>query len=101
MVGLPRIASRARFCLPGSGWNSASSVKSTPRSSTSWGRSFAVASPYWSSTAAILDVEPEMDDVAVAHDVVLALQAQLPRLLRPLLAAVGDEIVVGGDLGTD
>src|SRR5438067_7279903 len=94
VAGLARIASSARRCFSASGWNSASSVKSTPSSSTSWGRSFAVASPYWSSTAAILDVEAEMDHVAVAHDVILALQAELARLLRAQLAAMGDEIVV-------
>src|SRR5213082_2951244 len=99
VAGVARIASSARRCFSAFGCNSASSVNSTPRSSTSWGRSLAVASPYWSSTAAILDVEAEMDDVAVAHDVILALEAQFPRLLRAQLATVGDEIVVGGDLG--
>jgi hypothetical protein len=41
------------------------------------------------------DVEPEVHDVAVAHDVVLALAAQLAGLLGALLALAGDEVVVG------
>src|SRR5258708_2171791 len=101
MVGLARIASSARFCLPGSGWNSASSVKSTPRSSTICGRSLAVAVPYTSSIAGPLHVEAEVDHVAVAHHVVLALQAQLARFLRALLAAVRNEVIVRRDLGAD
>jgi hypothetical protein len=42
-----------------------------------------------------------MDHVAVAHGVVLAFQAELSRLLRAELAAVGDEVIVRGDLGAD
>src|SRR5207248_9313249 len=87
VAGVARIASSARRCFSAFGWNSASSVKSTPRSSTSWGKSLAVAGPYWSSTAAILDVEAEVDDVGIAQDVILALQSQLPRLLRAQFAA--------------
>src|SRR5947209_7775022 len=101
MVGLARMASRARFCLFESGWNSASSVKSTARSSTSCGRSFAVAVPYWSSIFGLLDVEAKMNHVAVAHHVLLALEAELARLLGALLPTVRDEVVVRGDLGTD
>src|SRR6185436_12860349 len=101
MVGLARIASSARFCFPESGWNSASSVKSTPRSSTICGRSLIVAVPYPSSIAGSLDVEAEVDHVAVAHDVLLALQAQLARFLRALLAAVRDEIIVRRHLRAD
>src|SRR5688572_31928856 len=48
-----------------------------------------------------LDVETKLDHIAVAHGVVLALQAQLAGLLGALLALVGDEIVVRGYLGTD
>src|SRR5882672_3074058 len=101
IVGFARIASSARFCLPGSGWNSASSVKSTPSSSTICGSSLAVAVPYSSSMPGSLDVEAEMDHVAVAHHVVLALEAQLPRLPGALLAAVRDEIIVRRHLGAN
>src|SRR5258706_1140868 len=102
MPGLARIASSARFCLPGSGWNSASSVNSTPSSSTICCRSLVVATPYWTSPMrAPSDVEAEVDHVAIAHHVVLALEAQFACLLGALLAAVRDEVVVAGDLGAD
>src|SRR5258708_13430239 len=102
MPGLARIASSARFCLPGSGWNSASSVNSTPSSSTICCRSLVVATPYWTSPMrAPSDVDPEVDHVAIAHHVLLALEAQFACLLGALLAAVRDEVVVGGDLGAD
>src|SRR2546426_12631773 len=45
--------------------------------------------------------EPEMDDVAVLDDVVLAFEAELPRLAAARLAAVADEVVVGDHLGAD
>jgi signal transduction histidine kinase len=56
-----------------------------------------------SSTAGttLLDVEPEVHDIALADDVFLALEAQFPGLLRPRLALVGDEIVVGDDFGAN
>src|SRR5262245_25780937 len=50
---------------------------------------------------AVLDGEPEVDDVPVAHDVVLAFQAQLPRLAAPGLAAQLNEVVEGHHLGAD
>src|SRR5438034_9270093 len=101
MPGFARSASSARFCLPGSGWNSASSVKSTPSSSTICGSSLRVAVPYSSSIPGSLDVEAEVDHVAVAHHVVLALEAQLARLLGALLAAVRNEIIVRRHLGAN
>ena len=48
-----------------------------------------------------LDVEAEVDHVAVLDHVLLALGAQLAGLLGPLLALAGDEVVVGDDLGAD
>src|SRR5262245_54618097 len=48
-----------------------------------------------------LDVEPEVHDVALADDVVLALEAQLAGLLRALLTVERDVVVVGDDLGAD
>src|SRR5207245_8727248 len=48
-----------------------------------------------------LYAEAEMDHVAGAHPVVLALEAQLPRLLGTLLATVRDEIIVRRHLGAD
>ncbi len=47
------------------------------------------------------DVEPEVDDVAVPDHIVLALGAELPGLLGPLLALAGDEVLVGDHLGAD
>ncbi len=51
--------------------------------------------------AAELHVEPVVHDVPVPHHVLLALQAELARLLARLLAAELDEVGVGGDLGPD
>ena len=48
-----------------------------------------------------LDVEAEMHDVTVLHDIVLALQAQFSGLFRAMLAVTGDEIVITDHLGTD
>jgi hypothetical protein len=48
-----------------------------------------------------LDVEPEVHDIALAHDVFLALQTQLADFAGAALAAIGDVVVVGDDLGTD
>src|SRR5688572_31023081 len=47
------------------------------------------------------DIEPEFDDVAVLHDVILALEAGFA--LRPRLEhrARGDEVVERDDLGLD
>src|SRR5690606_30993721 len=47
------------------------------------------------------DVETEVHDVAVLHDVVLAFQPPLARVLRALLALVLDEVLVGDDFGAD
>src|SRR5947208_16535080 len=47
------------------------------------------------------DREPEVDDVAVPHDVLLALEAQLPRLAALRLAPVADELVERHHLGAD
>src|SRR5436190_19916402 len=48
-----------------------------------------------------LDVEAKMDHVAVAHDVVLAFDPELAGLLRALLAAARDVVVIADDLGAD
>src|SRR3972149_6689086 len=45
------------------------------------------------------DVEAKMHDVAVAHHVVLALEAHLPGFLGALLTLAGDEIGKGDHLG--
>src|SRR5689334_9872374 len=45
--------------------------------------------------------KPKVDDVAVAHDVVLALEAELPRLAALRLAAEADEVLVRDHLGAD
>src|SRR5207245_5260489 len=44
---------------------------------------------------------PEVDDVAVLHDVLLALETQLPCLATLRLAPVADEIVERDHLGAD
>src|SRR5204863_390164 len=49
----------------------------------------------------LLDVEAKVDHIAVAHHVVLALEAKLARFLRPLLAAVRDEVIVRRHFGAD
>src|SRR3569623_1835243 len=48
-----------------------------------------------------LDVEAEVHHVAVLHDVVLAFQTPLAGFLGFLLAAAGDEVGIGDDLGAD
>src|SRR5256885_16711488 len=48
-----------------------------------------------------LDVEAEVDHVAVAHDVILALEAELARFLRTLLATVRHEVIVRRNFGAD
>src|SRR5205814_8835634 len=48
-----------------------------------------------------LHSEPEVDDVTVLDDVVLALEPQLPRLAAPRLAPEAHELVVGDHLGAD
>jgi len=53
------------------------------------------------SERAALHGKPEVDDVAVAHDVVLALEAELPRLAALRLAAQADEVLVRDHLGAD
>src|SRR5439155_17555093 len=45
--------------------------------------------------------EPEVDDVAVLDDVVLALEPELPRLAAPGLAPEAHELLVGDHLGAD
>src|SRR5881398_3500005 len=44
------------------------------------------------------DGEPEVDDVAVLHDVLLALEAELARFAALRLAAVAHEVVEGDHL---
>src|SRR5579859_2012348 len=46
-------------------------------------------------------VEPEMHHIALAHDVLLPFEPELPRFLRARLALVGNVVVVGDDLGAD
>src|SRR5690242_19683233 len=48
-----------------------------------------------------LDVKAEVDDIAVSDDVVLAFEAELPRLAAFRLAAITDEVFVGNDFGAD
>ena len=50
---------------------------------------------------ACLHREPEVDDVAVPDDVVLALETELPRLAAPGLAPEAHEVLVGDHLGAD
>src|ERR1700689_5509071 len=50
---------------------------------------------------AALDIEAEMHHVALAHDVLLALEPQSPRLFGAVFALVCDEIVVADDLGAN
>src|SRR5690349_11277201 len=47
------------------------------------------------------DVEPEVHDIALADDVLLALKAQLAGLLRAGLALAGEIVVIADHLGTD
>ncbi len=49
----------------------------------------------------ILDIEAEMHDVAIPHQVFFSLQPQQPLLPGRRLAAGVDEIVVSDYLGTD
>src|SRR5690606_4888147 len=48
-----------------------------------------------------LDVEQEMQDVAILDDVILAFLAQPARFARAGLAAVGDEVLVGDGFGAN
>src|ERR1700722_6072030 len=48
-----------------------------------------------------LDVEAKMHDIAFAHDVLLALEAQAPRLARAGFAAIVDVILERDDLGAN
>src|ERR1700676_5649214 len=48
-----------------------------------------------------LDIESKMHHVALADDVFLSFETQLPGLFRPSLALVRDEIVVGDDFGAN
>src|SRR5437764_10351364 len=48
-----------------------------------------------------LHIEAELDHVTVLHDVVLALDAGLPRGARGGDGPGGDKVVVGHDLGLD
>ena len=48
-----------------------------------------------------LHVEPEQHDVAVLHNVVLALRAHKPLLARGSHRAAGHQVIVGHDLGAD
>ena len=45
--------------------------------------------------------EPEVDDVAVLHDVVLALEPEFPGLAASGLAPEAYEVLVGDHLGAD
>jgi hypothetical protein len=47
------------------------------------------------------DVEAEEQDVAVLHDVLLALDAHLPGVLRAALAVQRDVVVIGDRLRRD
>src|SRR5579863_6681139 len=46
-------------------------------------------------------IEPEMQDVAVLDDVLRAFEAEFARFLGALLAAAGDEVLVGDRFGAD
>ena len=48
-----------------------------------------------------LDVETEIDDVAVLHDVFFAFETGEAFFAGGLAAAAGDQIIVANDLGTD
>ena len=48
-----------------------------------------------------LRCKPEMHDVAVLHDVVLAFEPQLAGIARAGLAAAGDIVVIGDGFGAD
>ena len=48
-----------------------------------------------------LDIETEMHDVAVLHDIILAFGPHLARVLGGLFAAQCDEIIIGDGLGAD
>src|SRR5438034_3114533 len=47
------------------------------------------------------DVEPEVDHVAIAYDVVLSFQSHLSGFFRALLAFAGDVVRVGDHFGAD
>src|SRR6266571_8855624 len=47
------------------------------------------------------DIEPEVDYVAVAHDVFLSFQPHLSGFFRALLAFAGDVVSVGDHFGAD
>lgn len=47
------------------------------------------------------DVEPEINNVSVLDHVIFPFDAHLAGLFRPLLAAAGDVLFVGDDLGAN
>src|ERR1700761_6424143 len=47
------------------------------------------------------DIEAEVKDIAVLNDIFGTFEAHLARVLRALLAAIGDEVVIGDGLGAD
>ena len=51
--------------------------------------------------SAVSGREPEVHDVAVRHDVVLALKPQLAGVARACLAAAGDIVVIADGFGAD
>src|SRR5215207_2934816 len=79
---------------------STSSSSSTTRGGTIEARTDASTGSI-SSTELDSDVEAELDDVAVGHDVVLALHAYFAGGLGRCHRAGGHEIVEGHDLGLD
>ena len=62
----------------------------------------AARSPICRCGVSRLDVEPEVHHICLADDdVFLSFEAELPGLLRPRLALMGNEIVVGDDFGAN
>ena len=62
---------------------------------------FGEASQDSEALGARLDIESEMDNVAVLHDVFLALQPPAPGVFCALLALVLNELVITNDFGAD
>src|SRR3546814_803460 len=67
----------------------------------SWRTASSAVNPDRADAAPGSDVELEVHDVPVLHQVFLALLPQLPGLLRPAFTPQRDEVVIGDRLGTD
>src|SRR5689334_15307397 len=99
--GVPRTSATAPASATASAVSASGSSHSSQPAGGAIGTGTTGAARCMGGAARASDVEQEVEDVAVADDVVLALRAHLSRLLGALLAAERDVVVVGDRLGAD